>query len=72
MMDTGEFTVSPVNGRRRKLLFDPDAVEAWVKSRQTLTFDTAIVTGTVAQRRQEKNRKRRLEAARATLDKHRK
>jgi hypothetical protein len=34
MMNTGDF-VPPVNGRGRKLLFDPDAVEQWVKSRQS-------------------------------------
>ncbi|MCL2305167.1 MAG: helix-turn-helix domain-containing protein, partial [Planctomycetaceae bacterium] len=33
MMNSGDF-VNPVNGRGRKLLFDPDAVEKWIKARQ--------------------------------------
>ena len=36
MLNTGDF-VPPVNGRGRKLLFDPAAVEAWIKSRQATT-----------------------------------
>ena len=33
MMNSGELV--SVNGRRRKLLFCPDAVEAWIRSKQT-------------------------------------
>jgi hypothetical protein len=69
LIDTGEF-IAPLNGRGRKLLFDPDAVEAWVKSRQP-PMPTPTVLGTVAQRRQGQDRKRRLEAAHAALDAHR-
>ena len=35
MMNDGRFEVRPVNGRGNKLLFDSDAVETWIKSRQT-------------------------------------
>ena len=35
MMNDGRFEVRPVNGRGNKLLFDPDAVDAWIKSCQS-------------------------------------
>jgi len=43
MMNAGDF-VPPVNGRRRKLLFDPEAVEAWIKSRQKRTSPVTSAT----------------------------
>jgi len=70
MMNAGDF-IPAVNGRGRKLLFDPDAVEAWIKSRQP-SIDTPPVTSPTKQRQLDKDKKRRLEAARASLERHRK
>ena len=69
MIDTGEF-IAPLHGRGRKLLFDPDVVEAFIKARQP-PMPTPAVPGAVAQRRQEKSRTARLAAAHASLDAHR-
>jgi len=65
MMNASEF-ISSVNGRKRKLLFDPDAVEAWIKARQQPV--TPAVIGPKPP--QEMDRKRRLELAYAALEKH--
>jgi hypothetical protein len=68
MLNAGDF-VPPVNGRRRKLLFDPDAVEAWVKARSPPVNPT--VTNPVKQKQQDKDRKRRIQLARDSLNRHR-
>ena len=52
MMNDGRFDVRPVNGRNRKLLFDPDAVEAWIKRQQTLIPAPTPPIGTRQQRKQ--------------------
>jgi hypothetical protein len=68
MLNAGVFI--PVNGRGRKLLFDPDAVEAWIKARQPpVNVNSPTVT---CPAKQERDRKKRVILARAIIDKHRK
>ena len=68
MMNAGDF-ISSVNGRKKKLLFDPDAVEAWIKARQQPVIP-AVIGPKPAKQGQEKDRKRRLELAYVALEKH--
>jgi len=67
MLNAGD-CVSPVNGRGRKLVFDPDAVEAWLKSRQSQMIPAVTSPIPTKQKQREKDRKRRLEQARAALE----
>ena len=72
MLNANEF-VPPLFGRNRKLIFDPDAVEAWIKSRQSSPVPAPPVSNPAKkQRQEEKAYQERQEAARAALDKHRK
>ena len=68
MMNDGRFNVQPVNGRGKKLLFDPDAVEAWIKSRQQPV--TPVVPSSAQQRRRDKSFQRRQANAAAVLAQH--
>jgi len=73
MMNSGDF-LNPVNGRGRKLVFDPDTVEAWIKARQQplqAIMSAGVVPNPAKQKQRDKNKIRRLEMARATLDRHR-
>jgi len=60
----------PVNGRGRKLLFDPDAVEAWITARQSPVTPTAATCPAQRRRRDKKAFGQRQAAARTTLQKH--
>jgi hypothetical protein len=71
MMNRGEF-ITPVFGRKRKLLFDADSLMLWVKAQQPPPEPNVPAVRLVKQVERDKDRTRRLEAARATLDKHRK
>ena len=67
MMNAGEFIAS-VNGRGRKLLFDPDALERWLQDRQQSVTPTAT---TSKQRRKDKKAFEQRQAdAQSTLDRH--
>jgi excisionase family DNA binding protein len=70
MMNAGGF-ISPVNGRGRKLLFDPDALETWIKARQS-PVTTPTITSPTQQKRQDKEKQQRLAEARKRLEMHRK
>ena len=67
-MNDGRF-IQPL-WRYRKLLFDSDAVEAWIKNRQTTPIPAPIVTNPVKRKKQEKDAQRRAELARQALDRH--
>jgi len=69
MMNAGEFV--PINGRGRKLLFDPDAIEAWIKSRQQIVIPAVSSPSPTKRKQLDKNRSRRLKAAREALERHR-
>ena len=72
MLNASEF-IAPLNGRGRKLLFDPDAVETWIKSRQSPPIPTpAVINPAKKLRQEEKAYRERQEAARAALERHRK
>ena len=66
MMNADDF-VPPINGRGRKLLFDPDAVEAWIKSRQQRI---PPATSATQRRRDKKSFDQRQKAASASLQQH--
>ena len=68
MMNDGRFDVSPINGRYRKLLFDPDAVEEWIKRQQTVI---PAPTPPAQHRRDKKAFDRRQEEAARALERHR-
>lgn len=55
----------PVNGRRKKLLFDPAAIEAWIKKSATSTNHPPT-----QQRRVQVDYARRQAEAKATLQRH--
>ena len=65
MLNAGGF-VAPVNGRGKKLLFDPDAVEAWIKSRQQQVAPAA----NSQRKRDKKSFEQRQAAADAALQRH--
>jgi len=62
-----------VNRRGQKLLFDPDTVEAWIKSRQQVVpISTPHITnGAKQQQREQEQWKTRQVRAAAALDRHR-
>jgi len=66
MMNAGEFIAS-VNGRGRKLLFDPDALELWIRGRQQREAPPPS-----QRRRDKKALAERQAAAQAALDRHNK
>ena len=70
MMNAG-YLVPSINGRGRKLLFDPDAIEAWIQARQQTVIPAVSSPPPTKQKQPDKDRKRRLQAARETLEKHR-
>ena len=70
MMNENRF-VTPVNGRGRKLIFCSDAVGNWIKARQQQAESTVSSPFPSKQKKQDKERKRRLEAAHIALEKHR-
>jgi hypothetical protein len=71
-LNAGDF-VPPVNGRGRKLLFDPDSVETWIKSRQSSPVSVPpVTTPAKKQRQEEKAYQERQEAARVALERHHK
>ena len=68
MIKAGEF-ILPVNGRGRKSLFCPDAVEAWVKSRQQPVAQATVTSPTAKARDFAERQKRAAEAlARHTIN----
>ena len=66
-LNAGTFP-QPVNGRGRKLLFDPVAIEDWVKSRQQPVVLTT--TPPAKRRRDKKSFEERQAAAQAVLQRH--
>ena len=60
----------PVNGRRRKLLFDPDAVEAWIKNQRGPPVSTPAVTCSTKQRNDTRSFQERQRLAELSLQKH--
>ena len=74
MMNAGNF-LNPVNGRGRKLLFCSEAVEAWINARQSqqAIMPAGIIPNPAKKQKQrDKDKQRRLENARAALERHRK
>jgi len=70
MLNANEFVV-PVYGRGKKLVFDPDAVEAWIKARQARQQPVTPTDSTPAQqRRKAKAFRERQAAADAALQRH--
>jgi len=69
LMNSGDF-VPPVYGRGKKLVFDPDAVEAWIKNRQSPVIPAVSISTPTQQRRKAKAFRERQEAADATLKRH--
>lgn len=69
-LNEGRF-VQPLNGRKRKLLFDSIAVERWVNTRQQPVIP-AVSSLPAKQKQRAKERQRRLELARTALERHRK
>jgi len=67
MLNANEF-IPPVFGRGKKLVFDPDAVEAWIKTRSPPV--TPTVSTPAQQRREAKAFQERQKAADATLRRH--
>ena len=67
MMNSNNF-VPPVNGRGKKLLFDPDAVESWIKARSPPVTPTA--TTSTQRRKEKKSFEQRQAAATAALQRH--
>jgi hypothetical protein len=70
-MNRGEF-IAPVFGRKRKLLFDSESLMLWIKAQQPPPESNAPTVRIVKQVDRDKDKTRRLEAARATLNKHQK
>ena len=66
-LNAGTFP-QPVNGRGKKLLFDPDAIEDWVKSRQQPAVP--IPTPSTKRRRDKNSFEQRQVAAQAVLQRH--
>ncbi|MDR0327725.1 MAG: helix-turn-helix domain-containing protein [Planctomycetaceae bacterium] len=50
MMNRHEF-IAPVFGRKRKLLFCPDALEAWIRSRQSSPISSSPISNPAEQNR---------------------
>jgi len=72
MIITGRFPGS-VNGRNRKLLFDPDAIEAWIKNQQSTPSNTPQnITSSKQLKREKKSFEERQKIAQKSLDRHRK
>ena len=69
MTKAGEF-ILPVNGQGRKSLFCPDAVEAWVKSRQQPVAQTAATNPTKSERQKSRNFAERQLRAQQSLERH--
>jgi len=67
MMNANEF-IPPVLGRGRRLVFDPDAVEAWIKARQSVV-NPAITTSS-QRKRDKKSFDQRQADADASLQRH--
>ena len=67
MLKANEF-VPPVYGHGRKLVFDPDAVEAWIKAKQSLA--PPAVTTSSQRKRDKKSFDQRQAVADATLQRH--
>ena len=69
MMKAGEF-ILPVNGRGRKSLFCPDAVEAWIKSRQQPVAQTAATNPTKSENQKNRDFAERQLRAQQSLERH--
>ena len=69
MTKTGEF-ILPVNGQGRKLLFDPDAVEAWIKSRQQPVAQSATTNPTKTEKQKSRDFAERQLRAQQALERH--
>jgi len=67
MRKTGD--IVSVNGRGKKLLFDPDAVEAWIKKQQSPPILT-VTNPAKTRRLEEKAFEQRQAAAKAALERH--
>ena len=68
MTKAGEF-ILPVNGRGRKSLFCPDAVEAWIKSRQQPVAQTAATSPAKSEKKSRDFAERQLRAQQS-LERH--
>ena len=66
-LNAGTFP-QPVNGRGKKLLFDPAAIEDWIKSRQQSA--APAFTSPAKRRRDKKSFEQRQTAAQAVLQRH--
>jgi len=70
MMNAGDF-LQPINGRGKRLLFCSDAVENWIKARQQQAVPAVSSPSPTKQKQLDKDKARRLQAAREVLEKHR-
>jgi hypothetical protein len=70
MINDGRF-IQSVNGRGKKLLFDPDAVEAWVKSRQSPVASTAVTSLSKSEKAKTRAFAERQQRAEQSLERHR-
>ena len=70
-MNAGDF-VPAVNGRGKKLLFDPDTVRSWIKSQQQIAPTSASpnVSNPAHQKREEIAYRDRQKAAQKVLARH--
>ena len=68
MMNDGRF-IQPVNGRGRKLLFDPDAVDAWLAEKNRAPPQVCVPSGK-SEKRKNRDFAERQRAADAALARH--
>jgi len=68
MMNDGRF-IQPVNGRGRKLLFDPDAVEQWLADKNKSPPQVNVLP-TKSDKRKSRDFAERQEWAQRTLERH--